>query len=181
MHHEGYLNVPYVWQVEELGAAVALCGSVGRLLCLGTLLHHPHHCSPGPHQCKALPSTAFSRLSGCQPAYVPTTAPVCLSDRPLSSVPVGLSACLFVYLFVLLSSLLKSSLSPVWLHSWFPYRHLSDALMLTGCLLHSIDHVSFLPKMAMKAMAAAMLDKSSNQLNDRLTSRTLTVAVSTRA
>ncbi len=47
------MYVPYVWQVEELGAAAALCGGVGRLLCPGTLLHHPHHCSPGPDQCKA--------------------------------------------------------------------------------------------------------------------------------
>ena len=37
-------------QVEELGAAAALCGCVGRLCGSGALLHHPHHSCPGPHQ-----------------------------------------------------------------------------------------------------------------------------------
>ncbi len=54
VHDKECLNAPHAWQVEKLGTPVALCGSVGRLLCLGALLHHPHHCSPEPHQCKAL-------------------------------------------------------------------------------------------------------------------------------
>ena len=46
-------------QVEELGAAAALCGCLGRLCGPGTLLHHPYHSRARPHQCE----TPYSHLA----------------------------------------------------------------------------------------------------------------------
>ena len=60
-----YLVVVHVVQVEELGAADAFCSCLGCLLCPGTLLRHPHHCSPESHQCELSYLPAFKHLLLC--------------------------------------------------------------------------------------------------------------------
>ena len=57
--------VVHVVQVEELGAADAVCSCLGCLLCPGTLLRHPHHCSPESHQCELSYLPAFKHLLLC--------------------------------------------------------------------------------------------------------------------
>jgi len=116
VHYKVCLNAPHAWQVEELGAAVTLCGSVGRLLCLGALLHHTHHRSSEPHQCKALLHPASVCLSVCLSVGLIVRQQlrlyVCLSVHYF----LCLCVCLLVCFFVFLSLPMKSRLPPLCLH-----------------------------------------------------------------